>query len=176
MKEEDTILGRVKELYEHFADFFWGIGYFGWQASAVYGLYISYLDSWIDMVVFSTVFFLSGWLNHLVLKNYIHDPRPKDSAAFLADEHIKIRQNGMPSGHAQLTAYSLMYSYLMSGQRLYESFALFFLTILQRYVYNNHTAAQLFVGALVGIAFAYVTVYLTKEIFANETSKSLREK
>jgi membrane-associated phospholipid phosphatase len=165
MKEEqETISGRIIELYEHFEDFFWGIGYFGWQTSAVYGLYISYLHSWIDMVVFAAVFLFSGWINHLVLKGFINDPRPKDSAPFLANEHIKIHQNGMPSGHAQLTAFSLMYSYLMSGQRLYESAALFFLTILQRFVYKNHTAAQLFAGTLVGIAFAYGTVYMLSAI------------
>jgi membrane-associated phospholipid phosphatase len=165
MKEEqETISGRIIELCEHFEDFFWGIGYFGWQTSAVYGLYISYLTSWIDMVFFASVFLVSGWLNHLVFKNYINDPRPKGSTAFLAKEHIKINENGMPSGHAQLTSYSLMYSYLMSGQRLYESAALFFLTILQRFVYKNHTAAQLFAGTLVGIAFAYGTVYMLSAI------------
>jgi len=170
--KEGALIARTRELYEHFEDFFWGIGYFGWQTSAVYGLYISYLHSWIDMLVFTIVFLASGWLNHLILKDYINDPRPTDSAAFLANEHIKIHQNGMPSGHAQLTAFSLMYSYLLSGQRFYESLALFSLTILQRFVYKNHTAAQLFVGSLLGIGIAYLTVYVLKEIKQNKVTRA----
>jgi len=165
--KKNELIERTTELYEHFEDFFWGIGYFGWQASATYALYISYMSSFIDVLVFSIVFLLSGWLNHLVLKDYINDPRPKDSAAFLANEHIKIHQNGMPSGHAQLTAYSLTFSYLLSGKRLYESWALFLLTVLQRYIYKNHTLAQLVVGAIVGVAIAYVTVFVLDK-YSNE--------
>jgi membrane-associated phospholipid phosphatase len=156
-------LDKLHDLYEHFEDFFWGVGYFGWQASAVYALYISYLVSWIDMVVFALVFVLSGWVNHIVLKNYINDPRPSGSMAFLANEHIKLHQNGMPSGHAQLTAYSLVFSYLYSGRYLYESIALFAVTILQRFIFKNHTAAQLFAGSVLGVAIAYFTVYVLKQ-------------
>jgi len=157
------LLDKVHDLYEHFASFFWGIGYFGWQASATYALYVSYLVSWIDMVVFALVFVLSGWVNHIVLKNYINDPRPAGSMAFLANEHIKLHQNGMPSGHAQLTAYSLVFSYLYSGRYLYESIALFAVTIFQRFMFKNHTAAQLFAGSVLGVAVAYFTVYVLKQ-------------
>jgi membrane-associated phospholipid phosphatase len=168
----DFLIERTRELYEHFEDFFWGIGYFGWQASAVYAFYVSYLNSWIDIIGFVIVFLTSGWLNHLILKNYIYDPRPAGSAAFLANEHIKLHQNGMPSGHAQLTAFSLMYAYLLSGQRLHESLALFSVTILQRFVYKNHTAAQLLAGSLLGAILAYLTVYCLKLIKQKVAKKS----
>jgi membrane-associated phospholipid phosphatase len=161
--KKNPLIERTTELYEHFEDFFWGIGYFGWQASAVYGLYVSYLVSWLNMIVFAVVFLSSGWLNHLILKDYINDPRPSGSSAFLANEHIKLHQNGMPSGHAQLTAFSLTYAYLLSGQRFYESIALFLLTITQRYVFKNHTAAQLFAGSILGAGIAYLTMYFLKD-------------
>jgi membrane-associated phospholipid phosphatase len=165
------LIERTIELYEHFTDFFWGIGYFGWQASAIYAFYISYLNSWIHVIAFVIVFLTSGWLNHLILKNYINDPRPADSATFLANEHIKLHQNGMPSGHAQLTAFSLSYAYLLSSQRLHESLALLSLTILQRFVYKNHTAAQLLAGSLLGAMLAYFTVYCLKLIKQKVTKK-----
>jgi membrane-associated phospholipid phosphatase len=161
MKNE--FVDGILDLYDHFKDFFWGIGYFGWQLSVIYAVYVSFLNSWTDVLIFGSVFLFSGWLNHLVLKDYINDPRPKDSAAFLANEHIKIHQNGMPSGHAQLTAFSLAYSYLLSGQRLNESLALFGLTVFQRYCFKNHTLSQLFVGSLIGLAIAYLTVYCRNE-------------
>jgi len=164
------------ELYEHFEDFFWAIGYFGWQESAVYALYVSYLISWFDMLVFIVVFLMSGWLNHTLLKNYIYDPRPKESKAFLATEHIKLHTNGMPSGHAQLTAFSLVYAYLLTGRRFYESLALFGLTIFQRYIYKNHTLAQLVAGSVLGIVTAYATIYFLKFVKKRKIRKENKQK
>lgn len=152
------------ELYEQFEYLFWGIGYFGWQLSAVYALYVTFNYSLIAFVMYIVVFLFSGWTNHLVLKDYIKDPRPTDSKPFLASEHFKKHTNGMPSGHAQQTAFSLMFSYLLTGRFLYESLALFILTVAQRYVYKNHTALQLLVGALLGGFIAYITFYIFKQL------------
>jgi membrane-associated phospholipid phosphatase len=156
MKNFDFI-EKTNEVYEHFKDFFWGVGYFGWQISTLYALYVSYSLSYIHALVYSSVFLLSGWLNHIILKHYINDPRPKDSAAFLANEKIRFNDNGMPSGHSQMTAYSLTFAYLLSGKYFYESIALFFITIFQRYIYKNHTIPQLFVGGIIGLITAYLT-------------------
>lgn len=153
-------LKGVSELYEHFVDFFWGIGYFGWQISTVYAMYVSLVFSWVYFVTFIIVFVLSGWVNHAVLKDYINDPRPLDSAPFLSSEYFKKRVNGMPSGHAQQTAFSLTFSYLLTGRRFYESWILFLITILQRYIFKNHTIPQLLVGSVLGFAIAHLTVYL----------------
>jgi len=152
----------VALLIQRFKEFFLGIGYFGGQESAIYAFYICYFKSWVHMAVYTAVFLFSALFNHLVLKKYIYDPRPKASAPFLANEHIQLTKNGMPSGHAQLTAYSLAFAYLVSGKYLYPSVFLFTLTILQRYVYQNHTALQLFVGSALGVAFAYAAIYLLK--------------
>ena len=156
MKSE--IVNNILDLYRNFKDFFWGIGFFGWQISATYAIYMSYLNSPTDVLIFISVFLLSGWLNRHILKDYINDPRPKDSFPFLANEHINIHANGMPSGHAQLTAFSLAYSYLLSGKRLKESLALFGLTVFQRYCFKNHTFLQLLAGSILGLAIAYLTI------------------
>jgi membrane-associated phospholipid phosphatase len=153
-------LGKgLSELGEHFVDLFWGVGYFGWQLSTVYALYVSFIFSWIYFIVFVLVFALSGWVNHAVLKNYIDDPRPSDSTPFLSSEHFRKRVNGMPSGHAQQTAFSLTFAYLLTGRRFYESWTLFLITILQRYVFKNHTAQQLLVGSVLGFIVAHSPVY-----------------
>ena len=68
----------------------------------------------------------------------------------------------MPSGHAQLTAFSLTFAYLLSGKRFYESLFLFGITILQRHVFHNHTIPQLFVGSIIGVALGYIIFYFLK--------------
>ena len=67
---------------------------------------------------------------------------------------------GMPSGHAQQTAFSLTFTYMISGQHFYASWVLFFLTLFQRYVFKNHTFWQLLVGSVLGVAIAYLTLHI----------------
>ncbi len=157
--ENIDILDRIQELINHITDLFWGIGFFGWQISTVYTMYISSMHSILYFIIYLSVFLFSGWMNHAVLKDYIHDPRPKDSIPFLASEKFKRITNGMPSGHAQQTAFSLTFAYLICGKRFYESWLLFLITILQRYMYKNHTLMQLVVGSIIGFILAYITVY-----------------
>jgi membrane-associated phospholipid phosphatase len=157
---EIKITKGISELGEHLVDLFWGAGYFGWQISTLYALYVSFIFSWVYFAVFVIVFLLSGWINHAVLKDYIDDPRPSDSTPFLASEHFRKRVNGMPSGHAQQTAFSLTFAYLLTGRRYYESWVLFLITVIQRYVFKNHTAQQLLVGSVLGFMIAHFTVYL----------------
>jgi len=152
----------VEELIGHFVDFFWGIGYFGWQLSALFAIYITSTFSLLYLGVFVVSFLLLGWLNGRVFKYYIHDLRPADSTPFLVSEKFQKRTNGMPSGHAQQTAFSLTFAYLTSGKYFYESWVLFLITVIQRYVYKNHTFAQLFVGGLLGWIFGLVVVNLLR--------------
>jgi membrane-associated phospholipid phosphatase len=151
-------------LTDHFVEFFWGIGYFGWHISTVYALYACYSISWVYLVLYIFVFDISSIFNHLILKKYINDLRPDDPRPFLVSEQFRKRVNGMPSGHAQQTAFSLTFTYLISGQHLYASLFLFLFTIVQRYVFKNHTFLQLLVGTLLGVAIAYLTLHLEKII------------
>lgn len=153
---------RLDELYGYFVEFFWGIGFFGWHISTLYALFVSYNYSDVYFVTYIITFLLSGWVNHDVLKNYIHDPRPLDSKPFLSSEKFRKVTNGMPSGHAQQTAFSLTFAYLLSGKYLNESIALFLITVIQRFVFKNHTAPQLIVGSIIGVALGYAVIYLLK--------------
>ena len=169
------ILEKLSEIFVEFEKFFWGIGYFGWQIATIYAIYVSYSYSWLYVFVYTLVFALSGWINHDVLKHYIQNPRPKNSTPFLASEHFSKKTNGMPSGHAQITAYSLTFSYLLTGTRFYESLALLGLTVLQRHVYYNHTILQLAVGTLIGVLSGYAVVFALRYI-ENQNRKRKHQK
>jgi membrane-associated phospholipid phosphatase len=149
----------LNELLEHYTDLFWGVGYFGWHISSLYALYVTYKYSFLSFIIYIVVFILSGLSNHS-LKNYIDEPRPSDSTLFLSSEHFRKKTNGMPSGHAQQTAFTLTLAYLLSNQYLYQSIALFLITVYQRYVFKNHTIQQLFVGSIIGFIIGYLTFLL----------------
>jgi membrane-associated phospholipid phosphatase len=122
-------------------------------------------------VVFVFVYDIIGIVNHLIFKTYVSDPRPLDFTPFLFSEQFRIRVNGMPSGHAQQTAFALTFSYLLSGHHFYLSWGLFLMTVIQRYVFKNHTFLQLLVGSLLGFNIAYVTYYLVTKLRPNEVDE-----
>ncbi len=167
-----TFTKGLTMLLARFVDLFWGIGYFGWQLSMLYAAYVAYSVSWFYLFLYVLIFVLTGLFNHTFLKRYIYDERPLDSQPFLAAEKFKKHVNGMPSGHAQQSAFSLTYAYLLSGKYGYQTSLLFFITMLQRYVFKNHTFMQLLAGAVLGVAIAYFTVYLDK-IYSDYTNKNI---
>jgi len=156
------ILEGVTELFDQLVDLFWGIGYFGWQIATVYALYVAYEQDFIYAVLFFILFSFSGYLNHVVLKDVIQDLRPADGIVFLASEKIRKRTNGMPSGHAQQTAFALTIAYLFTHKHLMVSIALFALTVLQRFVFRNHTLPQLIAGGVLGFVLGYASYHIMR--------------
>jgi membrane-associated phospholipid phosphatase len=158
------ILKGASELMEHFTEFFWSIGYFGWQIATLYALYVCYHQDINYAILFFILFLLSGWLNHEVLKKWIYSLRPSNPTLFLASEVIRKTNNGMPSGHAQQTAFALTIAYLFTHQYLGASILLFLLTLTQRLVYKNHTLSQLLVGGIVGLLLGYTSFYVMRYV------------
>ena len=156
------LLSGSYELFENFTDLFWGVGYFGWQIATLYALYVAFIHSKLYGVVFAIIFALTGWINRSLLKEIIYDPRPYDSKPFLDSEQFRKKTNGMPSGHAQQTAFALTFAYLLSGKHYYESIGLFLITVIQRFVYKNHTFMQLLVGSALGFIIAHALMYALK--------------
>jgi membrane-associated phospholipid phosphatase len=149
---------------EEFYTFFWAIGFFGWQIAVVYTTCILYLIDIKYSILFFIGFLLSRLLNKLIKKVY-YSPRPKICNKFLASDKCIIGTNGMPSGHAQSTIFSLTIAYLFTHKYLYPSIALFLITITQRIVYNNHTLIQLFIGSIIGIVLGICFYTIIKKQF-----------
>ena len=160
MKGVFDIFSGVIKLFFEIKILFWAIGYFGWQIATLYALYVSYHHSYEYCFLFFILFAFSGWLNHNLLKNTIHDLRPANPIPFLDSDEFMKRTNGMPSGHAQQTAFALTVAYKITNKYLYESMALLILTVVQRYVYRNHTIPQLIAGSVLGFILGHIGVFI----------------
>lgn len=102
-------------------------------------------------------FFLGGFLlNELlnrVLKPWIRDPRPVPLSS--TDKY------GMPSGHSQLAAYSLVFMTLVLQEKHYGAIILLFLgltvaTMAQRVITQAHSLEQVIIGGLLGGVLGYI--------------------
>jgi membrane-associated phospholipid phosphatase len=142
-------------------------------------LFLSYLGLYAPIILFLiTLILLRNKLNYLIyfllgfglsnilniiLKFLIKAPRPsnddktiefgiKNNSRSLFDKY------GMPSNHAQSCAYILVFSTMFLN--LYMFIFYVFLTtvcIFQRYLFNNHSLLQLFVGFIIGSIVGYFT-------------------
>ena len=87
------------------------------------------------------------------LKSLIQQERPYDSQLLYDfEDYSDEEQYGMPSGHAELSAFSVVYIYLMTRSKkwLLGGIFLTFLTCIQRWRFNLHSIPQLFIGLIVG--------------------------
>ena len=119
-------------------------------------------------------FILNNILN-IILKLAIKEPRPsKDQKAIeigvVNGARIGFDNFGMPSGHAQNCGYCLIFITMalnnpfITGLYILISGA----SLFQRYLYNNHTILQLFIGLLVGGLFGYIVyIFGNKSIMGN---------
>lgn len=126
----------------------------------------------LDLVVYIVGAAVNVFLNKVVLKPLIKQPRPPKPIKFLHSENFTYNHAtyGMPSGHSQFVFYSIAYLYLtlneMSPWLIFAS-AIGAATIYERWAYRNHTLEQLIAGAFVGIALAYGIVWTRDEYFSN---------
>jgi len=118
-------------------------------------------------------FYILGYIINIIinlgLKNIIKDPRPdQDTILFeLGLKHGKrftMDKYGMPSGHVQGVAFSLMFVCLVLNNIYVVWFysVVVILTMMQRYNYRNHTLPQILIGLLVGLIIGYLFYYLSK--------------
>jgi membrane-associated phospholipid phosphatase len=114
-------------------------------------------------------YFFNVFLN-ILLKWLIKDPRPsKDEdiiqIALNKGYRFSFDKYGMPSGHAENCAYSLSFIYFVmkNANITFIYFLLTIMTIMQRYMYNNHTILQLLVGFIIGIIIGMLFYHVNKK-------------
>jgi len=150
-----------------FTDFSYAIGYFSEMIISIIVVSILYNDMYNHFFYFLG-FFVSIYLN-IWLKNIIKNPRPKPFYKFLAYEptQVNMQAYGMPSGHSQHVFYSIIYLYLTIHTLfpwVFVCICIGALTIMERWVFRNHTMFQLIVGALIGCLLGYLTVIVRDNI------------
>ena len=100
-----------------------------------------------------------------VLKNIFREPRPPNQIAFMDDENLTgTHFYGLPSGHAQASAFALVFLLLANGPQavLYFMTGIFIITLYQRWKYHRHSIKQLAAGSIFGAAMAWIIHYFTQ--------------
>lgn len=114
-------------------------------------------------------FILNNMLN-ILLKLAIKEPRPdKDQKlieiAVANGNRISFDKFGMPSGHAQNTAYCLMFITMALHNPFITGLYLIFtiISLFQRYLYNNHNVLQLITGLIIGLIVGYLLYWISNK-------------
>ena len=109
------------------------------------------------VAIFSSFTLLSQILNG-ILKKIFMQPRPKDQINITKHDEATHPNMGMPSGHSQSVAISLMFLYKTVPSQIFRivGTVITLLTLLQRYVYRKHTLAQVVTGCLIGLLLGYI--------------------
>ena len=135
-------------------------------------LTISSLLLLLPKIQYFIVFVIGLSLNHIIntiLKLYFKAPRPLNDNKKLEiglenGQRNSMDKFGMPSGHAQNCAFMLVYI-TMALKNIFITqiyMTITFISLCQRYKYNNHTFLQLFFGVIVGITLGYFTYSMGK--------------
>jgi membrane-associated phospholipid phosphatase len=139
------------------------IGFFG----PVIIFLISIYNLWNQQkyLISYLVFSFCNTIVNKILKVIIQQKRPNDSIKIMDESYEGIERYGMPSGHAQSSFFSIAFLYFVKGSPIWLIIELFIaaLTVYQRWKYRQHTIEQLIIGSILGICFAYLSYYITKQ-------------
>ena len=127
------------------------VGFFG--PMILFGLGIYTLRARRIYLIAYLVFFMLNGIVNRIMKSWIREPRPSNPSFINRyDVNGGAETYGMPSGHAQMTAYIIVFLYMttQSIRLLIGTLFLGTLTLHQRWAYNRHTPVQLGVGSVVG--------------------------
>jgi membrane-associated phospholipid phosphatase len=141
-----------------------------------YGNYVLFILSMIFLHNKQTylLFYIIGYIFNYSLNSFLKlifkQPRPDENMKLFELEMNKrdyldwreYQRFGMPSGHAQETAYSLIYIILvLQNTKITILFLIITLfTIFQRIYTKRHSIIQVSVGTIIGLLTGYLFYYL----------------
>ncbi len=116
------------------------------------------------LIAFTSGSILNTIMNEF-LKNTFREPRPPNQIEFI--DHNELTGThfyGMPSGHAQASAFAVAFLAFSNGPEgfLYFMTGIFIITIYQRWKYHRHSIKQLAAGSIIGASFAWIIHYFTQ--------------
>jgi undecaprenyl-diphosphatase len=112
--------------------------------------------------------FIFNNIINIILKLTIKEPRPTDDQkiielAVINNVRVGFDKYGMPSGHAQNCGFVFAFLTLSLTNYYISSIVLFIsvISMLQRYLYKNHTIFQLVVGFIIGLIIGYLFYFIS---------------
>lgn len=154
------------------------------QTIGVLGPYIliaiSCVYLWLNQKITYLQYFGAGTVLNLLInslvKMLLKNPRPKEDLLIgvsdyefgLSDTGKRqgLDRYGMPSGHAQTTAFTLAFMAPILTSVTHHLFALYIaiatITTVQRVAYKHHTMAQILVGLILGGGFGVAAYHMAK--------------
>ena len=147
------------------------LGYLGhWSPKLVFVLSILLLIKSPSKIILCYLLGqLCNTIFNYVAKDIIRQPRPSSETFHyfkwnsLEDQYcltnkMGAQKYGMPSGHAQSVAFSLIFiHYALRNSKITTLFLfLSLITIIQRVIYQNHSIEQVLAGTIVGACLGYV--------------------
>jgi membrane-associated phospholipid phosphatase len=139
--------------------------YVGFQGPIITS-FITYF-SLLEKPIYTWMFIIGSALNYLlvlILKDAIREPRPSNPIPYIQDDIYKgAIVYGMPSGHAQISFFSITFMYLTNRPIPLVALSFFIgcLTLYQRWKFRRHTVKQLVAGTLTGSAVSYGMYWMT---------------
>jgi membrane-associated phospholipid phosphatase len=124
-------------------------------------------------LVFYVIGALLNYILNSLLKLVFKQPRPDENMKLFQLEMNRretidwreYQRYGMPSGHSQETAFSLIYILMVLQNTkisvLFLTITLF--TMFQRIYTKRHTILQVFIGSLLGFIMGYLFYYLASK-------------
>ena len=121
--------------------------------------------------IFVLCYFIDIGINK-ILKKIIREPRPPgyaDVSETLQSKYVNEEKFGMPSGHSESLFFSTAFLWFVIGSPIMLMIELFIcaITLYQRWKNKKHTVEQLFVGAWIGILFAYFVFWYNQIMYKN---------
>ena len=152
-------------IFHNYIDFFYAIGYFG--EYIIFLITCALIFNQRLFFVFYLLFFTLNRIINQYLKKIFKGSRPFHPKKYLESDKFTKKASGMPSGHAQISFFSIVYGYLVNRQFIpwsLLSLLIGFILIYERYVFRNHTVKQLVYGLLIGSILGYISYYIVKLI------------
>ena len=132
-----------------------------------------------NLLFYYIIGFCLNSITNVFLKILIRQPRPSDDKQkfelaldkgkrFLFDSGIPYDVFGMPSGHSQSVAFTVVFVFMTIQNNVFRLFCVVIalITLWQRVHYNHHTVSQVMVGSMVGGLIAYFMFYMNKKNIA----------
>ena len=126
-------------------------------------LTIFFLRNQLKYMYFFVFGFILNFILNILLKLAIKEPRPSDDRknieiGIVNGVRVGFDKYGMPSGHAQICGYCLSFVLLTLNSPFITGLYLVLTTnsLMQRYLYNNHTILQLTIGLIIGVLFGFI--------------------